>query len=393
MNVDLPRLSRRMAHSSLVRSLPPFVLLASLAAWPLACGGKTDEVAPTTDTGVDAPVDSGAIVDTTTADVPTLDAPVLDAPTPGDSLRPPPRPTVAGADGPTQWFVVNTVKLGITDATGTPRSTAWKAYGYDLDERTTTADDSKTSRNSCMRVAGSPTAVLTDGDHGIDNNFGAHVMQTLKSLKSDIEDSANISIADGQGTLLLRLDNAIGPDNASVPGALYATAASGPPKFDGTDVLPVSSTSVDGALGKPLYVFPKGYMAGGVWVSGELGTDRVTVPLVFAGAPFTLQFDGVITVRVADGSGGIIAGSTTTAAFVDTLTPWAKSFGICPGNATFDAIVETITESADLVAGAPDFQDTSKTCDSMSIGIGFTMVKAAPPTTVVTPPPPGDLCP
>jgi hypothetical protein len=312
---------------------------------------------------------------------------------PAGSMQPPERPTAPGVEGVTQWFVVDQLRLGTTDRAGISRPDAWKAYGYDLDLRITTADDAKVSNGICKRRAGAPTNILMDGDGGIDNNFGGHFMQTMRSLKSDVEDATNAGIRDGKGTLLLRLDHVGGADSASVPGALFATASSSPPAFDGTDALPVDGASVDGTLDKPLATFPGGYMVGGVWVSGDLPGGAFTLPLRLGGGTTAFPLDGgVITVRVEDGKNGTIAGVIATTGFADALTPWAKAYGICPGNATFDQLMETMTQSADLIAGAPNFQDPARECDAISLGIGFTMVKAAPPTTVVPPVAPPDGC-
>ena len=49
--------------------------------------------------------------------------------------------------------------------------------------------------------SGAPTSILIDGNNGIDNNFGGHVMQTIHTLKSSVEDDLNKSITDGKFTL------------------------------------------------------------------------------------------------------------------------------------------------------------------------------------------------
>ena len=68
---------------------------------------------------------------------------------------------------------------------------------------------------------------------------------------------------------------------------------------------------------------------------------------------------------------GTIAGAMNTTKLKESLTPIARKFGICPGNATYDQVVNTLTQGADLVSGAPKLQDTTKTCDAISIALGF----------------------
>ncbi len=66
---------------------------------------------------------------------------------------------------------------------------------------------------------------------------------------------------------------------------------------------------------------------------------------------------------------------------------------ICPGGATHDIVGEPITQSSDLVSGAPLLQDTSVECNALSIGLGFTMKPTGEPTKVVAPlPPPPSGC-
>jgi len=359
----------------------------------VGCGGSVVNDPATADGGVD----TGAPVVVDSGSPPVVDSdvrPPMDT-GPGPSTPgavPPPRPTAAASGGTTKWFAVRKQQLGITNRlTGVSDPAAWKQYGYDLDSRTTTKEDSKTSASSCKRRAGSPSMVLTDGELGRDNNFGQHVMSVVKSLKSDAEESVNALILSGAGTMLLRLDN-VGPaDNASVPGVLFVAANLGSvPKWDGTDKWPIDTSSVD-SMKEPVYKFAGGYMAGGTWVSGDPGKGSAIVPVPFFGpVPMLVPLDGaIISFDVATGAAGTIAGAANTAKFLAAMTPMMKRIGICPGNATFDQIAMTITQSADLVSGAPLFQDVSRECDAISVGIGFTAAPILPSDSYSTPSAPG----
>lgn len=355
----------------------------------VGCGATVVAPPVTTDGGADtATPDTGA---------PDTVPPPLDmGPPPTPGATPPSRPGATASGGATKWFAIKRLQLGLTHrTTGAADANAWKQYGYDLDARTTTKEDSKTSNNSCKRRAGSPTNVLADGDAGRDNNFGQHLMAVVKSLKADAEDAVNSSINDGHMTILLRLDN-VGPtDNASVPGAMFVAGRRGtPPKWDGTDKWPIDSSSVD-AEKKPLYTFPAGYMRGGVWVSGDLGKGTALIPIPLFGPPVLMPLDGaVFSFDVESGSGGTIAGAANATKLKDAMTPMFKSFGICPGNATYEQVISTMTQSADLVSGAPLFQDTARECDALSVGVGFVAAPIAPSDTyVMAPPPPPSDCP
>jgi hypothetical protein len=309
---------------------------------------------------------------------------------------PPSRPTTT-ATGTTRWYAMRRVQLGLTRrGTTTSDANAWAQFGYDLDSRTTTLEDSRISNNSCKRREGSPTGVLKDGALGRDNNFGLHVMSVMKSLKSDIEEAVNSEITEGRRTILIRLDNVGGPDNASVPGSLYlATARTSPPSFDGSDEWPVDNASLDSTTKQPLARFAKGYMAGSVWVSGELGSGTTTLPMPLLMQWAMVPMDGVVisfdTTSGVD-SDGTIAGAMGVENMITALAPGAKAAGICPGNATWEQVTSTITQSADLVLGVPSLQDTARTCDAISVGIGFTVTAAVAPMSAVTVPPPTDEC-
>ena len=302
------------------------------------------------------------------------------APTTKAGAQPPPRPTTV-ATGKTVWYAVNALKLGLTrKSDGQPDANAWKDYGYDLDSRTTTTTDSKTSVNSCKRREGSPTNVLQDGNEGRDNNFGQHVMSVIKSLKADAEDAVTAAVKDGSFTLLIKIDNFTTGDNSSAPAFVYVANdfkdKMGTPTFGAgeTGWKIVDGSLADGkTIANPKLTFPKGYIANGYWVSGDFGTGRINLNISLSGADISLPIDsGVISFKVADGKDGTIAGAMNIKALEEALAPVAKRFGICPGNATYEQVISTLTQSADLVSGAPGLQDTSKTCDAISIALGFT---------------------
>ncbi|MBI2395079.1 MAG: hypothetical protein HYV09_36250 [Deltaproteobacteria bacterium] len=308
-------------------------------------------------------------------------------PPPPASRRPPPRPTTT-TTGERRWFVLSRVWLGRSDRqTGAISSVAWRQYGYDLDRRTTTAEDSKLSRNSCKRHPESHTKMLSDGAEGIDNNFGAHIMAVVFSLKSDMEETANREITTGRYTLLLRIDGAVGGDNAQAPGALYAAGPfAGTPAFRPDERWPVWDSSVlDGDVQRPVRQFPRGYVSKGVWVSGDVGEalGPIWVPM-FAG-PIDLQASAVITLDTRDGR-GVIAGALPNEEVVRAADTWAAEAGFCRDEA-LATVEEGFSTFADTVIGAPDLQDPARSCDGISFGIGFDVLPTAAPSAIVAAPP------
>jgi len=304
------------------------------------------------------------------------------------SRRPPARPSVTVA-GERRWFVLSRVWFGLRDyATGEPSQTAWTQLGLDLDRRTTTKDDSKVSRNTCARRAGSSTGALADGAEGIDNNFGAHILPVLRSLKSDFEESANSALLSGRYTLLLRIDGVVDGDNARAPGALYAAGPfDGTPSFAPTERWPVwSSTVVDGDVDKPVRKFPLGYVSNGVWVSGEIGESPEPIWIPIIDGPVDLHASAVLTLDTRNGH-GLIAGALPDKELIRAADGWLAKFDICSNDLTYKQIGGSLTQSADLVIGATDLQDTTRTCDAMSFAIGFDAVPAAAPVAVIAAPP------
>jgi hypothetical protein len=306
-----------------------------------------------------------------------------------DGEVPPPRPSAA-AKGTTRWFAVSEVKLGFTPRNSTEKNAdAWKAYGWDLDHRTTTKEDSANSVNSCKRRDGSLTKFLQDGNGGRDNNFGQHVLWSIESFKPGSEEFVNDGLRSGRYTLILKIDNFTTEDNGSAPGMLYLggdfAEGKAKPTFAATEKWPINPLSLsDGkTIAKPKVVFTRGYVSRGYWVSGDFGKDTVDLGPMLSGADISLPVESaVITVKL-DGTDGTIAGAVNTAKLQTGLAPVARRLGLCEGNTAYQEVVKTLSLAADLVAGAPNLQDTSRECDAISLGYGFTMKPTGEPTSLM----------
>jgi hypothetical protein len=240
-------------------------------------------------------------------------------------------------------------------------------------------------------VSGAPSNALVDGNGGIDNNYGSQLIPMLQSLSTSIESQANAQITNGAASMVLRLQN-FDPtlaDSTNVPGELYVVGAPGfTPTFASSDAWPVSSTSLAspssvGAPSNALARFPHGFVKGGHWVSGTLGEAAVPVVVPIGFGPVSLPLASpFVTFKLSDGSDGTLAGAARASDFVAGIVPIAESLGICPSDPNFQSIALSFTQASDLVIGAPSLQDTSKTCDAISIALGFTVVPVAPSTKV-----------
>lgn len=383
-----------------LRSAPPqprgAVLLAKvvLAAGSLAllvgsgCAQIVgfDDLRAAADGGSDATTDAASDV-----------APEADAGSP--SARWPERPpgSATAAGGKSLWFVAKRIYFGTLDHDGAPTADAWREWGYDLDGRCT-SDVAAAATGHCKPVA--DPSYLVDGAACRDNNFGARFLSLLVAgTKSNFEADTVTSLLGGSATWMLRLDDVgDGDDDPYVPGAFYVTGSTDDPlKFDGTDLRDVLGDSlVGGDLEKPITRFPKGYLKGGVWVSGELAAATLRIPFgKKASAP--LAYDAmVMTTKLstdrAKATGGVLAGVLSVSAFEAFLAPIAADSKICPGDPLYKSIVGAIARYPDLSLGAPSLQDPSKTCDGVSMGIGFELAPVKPPTNVVPVAPPPSGC-
>jgi hypothetical protein len=292
--------------------------------------------------------------------------------------------------GTTHWFAVNRVQIGLSRRdTGAADPQAWMDYGFDLDARYTTAEDSKDSVGTCQRKSGSLTKFLQDGPGGVDNNFGQHVLAAVQSVKSDAESFVNQGIVEGRYTILLRLDDLGEGDDASVPGALFLggdfAGGAAKPAFSSTDKWPINPLSLkDGkTLEQPKVEFPKGYVRNGTWVSGALGEQTVDLGPMLSGSDVSLPIESAIVAVNLDGSMGTIAGAVRTSSIETGLAPVARRLGLCPTDPAYMDVVKTLSLAADLVAGAPQLQDTSRECDAISLGYGFTMKPTGTPDSLM----------
>lgn len=290
------------------------------------------------------------------------------------SLETPPGPESAdvpdGAGSVT--FAVKKLYLGDTDWGGTPDKSGWKNFGYDLDGKASTA----ASTDLC-KPAGSAKAsdVYPDGNNGIDNSFGKNILPILSSFI----DSSQVSqrIQDGAFTVLLDVQKLGAGDSYSpLLTRLYAGKAIRPaPAWDGTDKWPV----IPELLADPADItssrvqFAKSYLTHNTWVSGTKGD--VTLALAISGLTINLTLKNAVVTMVLDpahthATKGIIAGAIATGALVDELRAAAGSFSAayCSGPA-IDLVAARITAASDMMEDGS--QDPSRTCDAISVGLGF----------------------
>jgi hypothetical protein len=294
-------------------------------------------------------------------------------------------------------FAVNAISLGEADRAGNRNKDAWKSYGFDLDGRITVVTDQNSPdlKNVCKRAANARPAVHNDGDQGVDNAFGKEIIPILDTLAPSPSKTVTESIHAGTFTLILEVvgltDDPLQTNTGLSATILLGGDFHGPPPFDLTTDWPY----VNGA-DVPL---PDSYITKGVFVSGHGGPTAATLRLNLSirGRSLIVPVHGAIVSFKHNPAGqsldeGTIAGIINTEEFVTAISSVAGSFdpSLCQAE-TLKSIQDTIRQSSDSIVDGP--QDPNKTCDGISIGLGFGAKRVAPPTKVAPDaPPPPDPC-
>ena len=334
--------------------------------------------------------------------------------TEAEGARPPGKGTGGPAAGSADVVVaMNKLFLGDTGFDGQPNAQAWKTMGYNLDGLLST----KSGSNHCKPQKGATkSSVQTDGVDGIDNSFGSNLIKVIGTLAPNPSAEISTALTEGSFTIMLRMEKvedkaeqsgiktslyggakfeALIPDCKATPTEVNCSA----PKFDGSDMWPVlpellsNPTDINSAKVQ----FPDSYVTGGTWVSGSQGD--LNLSLSISGYSLALKITkAVITADLSDvgstakATKGLIAGIIPTEQLISELKKIAGSFdkSMCEGS-TFETIAQSIRGASDIMADGTN-GDSSKTCDGISIGLGFEGVAVqlggiAPAAT-----PPDDPC-
>lgn len=271
---------------------------------------------------------------------------------------------------------------------------AWQDWGYDIDGLCT-GDVASAQAGTCIRNAAITPEQVRDGKNCRDNNFGSQIVPLLNIYNGQFENDTNTGLGTGAPAWLVELDDlGDGSDDPYVPAKLYLAAPMPPkqlPAWDGTDVRSVLPRSVSGSDVKQAVVsFPKGYLKGNVWVSGEptkldyalpIGKNGELMPMPLEAAimSFQLRPDHVAAV---DGTGQV-AGAMRASSLDAFLAPFLYTqTTFCPATAQWTMLMNQVTTFSDVVIDAPHLQDPSKACDGVSFGFGINLAPVAQPTTV-----------
>ncbi len=271
------------------------------------------------------------------------------------------------------------VVLAVTKLTfGEGNSGQWKKFGFNLDNLVSTT----ASTDLCKPNSNALTVVpYPDGDDGIDNSFGKNLLPLILSLYPTLVADSNAGIQKGIFTVLLKMDCL--PPTGDVTGMttrLFAgTALGSTPKFDGTDKWPVAPE----LLGDPMdpesstIRFHNSSVTGTMYDAGKDATFILTIPLNTKTTSTSVKLTLYAARTTMDLAGdrksatsGRIGGVLNTEEFVAEMKKAGALLGLCE-SPLFAGLLTQARQASDIMADGS--QDPTKTCDGISMGLGFEM--------------------
>lgn len=284
-------------------------------------------------------------------------------------------------------LAIDEIYLGANGFDGTQASDAWKEFGFDLDGQTTGADTSK----HCLPMMGGATSAFGDGQMGRDNSFGRNVLPAVNALVPPLDQQANDAISTGQFTQLFAFEGLGSEANVDkLTTRVFGGAPLGKsPAWNGGDCWPLLHETLtnpaDPASAKTLFNNTK--IVNNRWESNgtrdfvlALNVAGITVPVTIYQARMSAQ----LAPTHEGGALGQIGGYVKTEEFVKSVRVVAGVLGQTACTAFDSVLANQIRRASDILDDGT--QDPTKTCNAISVGIGFTLRKVglgdvAKPTT------------
>lgn len=282
-----------------------------------------------------------------------------------------------------RWF------LGETDREGNVSQDTWKQYGFDLDGWTSTPEQGFHCKLAKHEIYPGWNAkyenIRIDGNGGIDNSFGKNCNNSiLITFAANPSDYFTGDTKDGRFTSVFALDGPGGSgDYKSLPSWYFPARGIEPKALDTEEDWasypwhPISnwSENVDEKVS-----FSGAYVADDTWVSGvtpllpvNIGTIKSYLQFRIYQAHVTIAFNKERT--EGQGTlGGIVRASELANEFEDWATPVLCDNEFISKDAP-KSIAKVVMESADILLDGT--QDPTKTCDGISVGLGFHVRRSA----------------
>ena len=279
------------------------------------------------------------------------------------------------APGEGTAFVVNKLFFGEGN------SGQWKKVGLNLDGLASTG----ASKDVCLPNAGGMAGTAyPDGEDGVDNSFGKNLLPTLLSVDPTWVTDVNDGAQKGFFNVLMKLYCL--PPTGDVPEfttkLFGGTTLGKTPKFDGTDLWPVSPELLTNPLDpeSSSISFEHSSVVGSKFDSGKNGTFILTIPVTIKGKSASIKltlYSATATMTLSEdrksATGGTIGGVLNTEEFVAEVKKIGVLLDFC-GNALFDGIITQVRQASDIMADGT--QDPTKICNGISMGLGFEMKEA-----------------
>ncbi|NUP06007.1 MAG: hypothetical protein HOW73_08110 [Polyangiaceae bacterium] len=259
---------------------------------------------------------------------------------------------------------------------GWPSPYAWKQYGANIDDDTTSNDY---TMHCTPNSGGSAQQAFLDGNDGIDNSFGHNLLPVFAGLSADV----NSSITSGNVGYLFDLVGLTADANqADITTRFYSAAQlDHDPVFDGSDCWDVDGASVTDPndVGTAKSVFTGGLLTTNEWRSGLPQTVVLTVQYQGIFVPLTLHHAMIWAPLTSEhdatepGAIGQISGVLDTEELVTAVSRYIHTWS--PEDCVnFPNVATAIRQASDIMVDGT--QDPGETCNGISIGLGFTVKRA-----------------
>ncbi|MBM4358985.1 MAG: hypothetical protein FJ096_12845, partial [Deltaproteobacteria bacterium] len=249
----------------------------------------------------------------------------------------------------------------------------------------------------CKPAAGGTTDAFVDGPSGRDNAFGKTVLPLINALVPPLDGQANDAITAGQFTQIFTFEK-LGPEGDKEPvlTKLYGASSLGKsPAWDGSDCWPVlHETLADPKdIGSAKTTFATAKLANNIWTSE--GTQELVLTLNVLGQSIPIKLYGArLKVTLAPthegGALGQLGGYVKTEEFVTTLRGFAGAINASACTLFDTSLSDQLRRASDILDDGT--QDPAKTCNAISVGMGFTLRKVGLGTVAPAAPEPTDFC-